>query len=144
MDISSTLQQPESDIRFDAVQTLTPENAHHAVSISPSGNYIVDSYSTPTTPPIHVLRNSTGQKIRTIEEADITKLEKNGWIPPEPITVKARDGVTDLYGLMFKPSNFDPEKKYPIINYVYPGPQSGSVRGRGFSPSRGDKNLLLN
>jgi len=142
MDVSGTLQQPESDIRFEAVQTLTPENANHAVSISPSGNYIVDSYSTPTTPPIHVLRNSTGQKIRTIEESDITKLEEIGWIPPEPITVKARDGVTDLYGLMFKPSNFDPTKKYPIINYVYPGPQSGSVRGRGFSPSRGDKQSL--
>jgi len=64
------------------------------------------------------------------------------WVPPIPFTVKARDGKTDLYGYMFKPTNFDPAKKYPIVNYIYPGPQSGSVRGRSFSTSRSDKQAL--
>jgi dipeptidyl-peptidase-4 len=59
-------------------------------------------------------------------------------VPPVPIIVKARDGKTDLYGMMFKPSNFDPSKKYPVIDYIYPGPQTGSVGGRSFSPARGD------
>jgi len=61
-----------------------------------------------------------------------------GWKPPVPFNVKARDGVTDLYGLMFKPVNLDPSKKYPIINHIYPGPQTGSVGSRAFNPARGD------
>ena len=61
---------------------------------------------------------------------------------PTPFTVKARDGVTDLYGLMFKPTNFDPAKKYPIVNHIYPGPQTGSVGSRSFSAARGDCQAL--
>jgi dipeptidyl aminopeptidase/acylaminoacyl peptidase len=63
-------------------------------------------------------------------------------VPPTPITVKARDGKTTLYGMMFKPTNFDPSKKYPIVDYIYPGPQTGSVRGRSFLASRGDNQAL--
>jgi dipeptidyl aminopeptidase/acylaminoacyl peptidase len=65
-----------------------------------------------------------------------------GWQPPLPITVKARDGVTDLYGLMYKPTTLDPAKKYPIVNHIYPGPQTGSVGSRAFSPARGDAQAL--
>ncbi|RYE74347.1 MAG: S9 family peptidase, partial [Oxalobacteraceae bacterium] len=70
------------------------------------------------------------------------RLKAAGWVPPEPITVKARDGKTTLYGLMFKPGNFDPARKYPVIDYVYPGPQTGSVRGRSFLAGHGDNQSL--
>ncbi len=83
-----------------------------------------------------------GSSILVLEKTDISKLLETGWVPPIPIIVKARDGVTDLYGLMHKPSNFDPKNKYPIINYIYPGPQTGSVRGRSFSASRGDNQSI--
>jgi len=69
-------------------------------------------------------------------------LMATGWKPPTPITVKSRDGRWDLYGLMFTPSNIDPNKKYPVVNYIYPGPQGGGVGGRSFSASRGDNNAL--
>jgi dipeptidyl aminopeptidase/acylaminoacyl peptidase len=83
-----------------------------------------------------------GSMEREIARADITRLQAAGWVAPEPFTVKARDGKTDLYGLMFKPSSFDPAKKYPVVNYIYPGPQVGSVRGRSFLPSHGDNQAL--
>lgn len=121
---------------------LTPENANHDVSLSPSGRYFVDSYSTPDVPPVSVLRDNDGKLITTLEKADISKLLAAGWKPPIPFNVKARDGVTDLYGLMFKPTNFDPSKKYPIINHIYPGPQTGSVGSRNWSASRSDTQAL--
>ncbi len=77
-----------------------------------------------------------------LEKADISKLTAMGWRPPQPITVKARDGVTDLYGLLYKPTTLDESKKYPIVNHIYPGPQTGSVGGRQFSPARGDAQAL--
>ncbi|TAM37639.1 MAG: S9 family peptidase [Rhodanobacter sp.] len=122
---------------------LTPEDADHTISMAPDGKTFVDSYSTPVTPPVTVLRSSAdGHVIATVAKADITRLKAAGWVPPVPFTVKARDGKTTLYGLMFKPTNFDPAKKYPIIDYVYPGPQTGSVRGRSFLPARGDNQSM--
>jgi len=124
------------------VKLLSPEEAYHQVTVSPSGSYFIDSYSTPTTPPVTVLRNTSGDVVVALEEADIRELIDMGWRPPEPFTVKARDGQTDLYGLMYKPTPFDPSKKYPVVNYIYPGPQTGSVGSRRFAPSRGDKQAL--
>jgi dipeptidyl-peptidase-4 len=125
------------------LKLLTPNNSNHTISFSPSGSYFVDSYSTPVEPPVTEVRDRNGSVLLALEKADISRLIKEvNWIPPVPFTVKARDGVTDLYGLMFKPTHFDPAKKYPIINYIYPGPQSGSVRGRNFSASRSDKQAL--
>jgi dipeptidyl-peptidase 4 len=121
---------------------LTPENANHEVSLSPSGKFFTDSYSKPDAPPVAVVRNDVGKLIGTLEKADISKLLASGWKPPVPITVKARDGRTDLYGLMFQPSNLDPGKKYPIVNHIYPGPQTGSVGTRSFTPARGDCQAL--
>ncbi len=121
---------------------LTPEDANHDVTLSPSGNYFVDSYSKPDAPPVAVLRDSDGKLIASLEKADISKLLATGWKPPMPITVKARDGQTDLYGLLFVPSKLDLAKKYPIVNHIYPGPQGGSVGSRSFSPSRGDCQAL--
>jgi dipeptidyl-peptidase-4 len=121
---------------------LTPENADHEIALAPSGQYFIDAYSTPEVAPVTVVRDLNGKTIVTLETADITKLRATGWKPPMPITVKARDGKTDLYGLMYVPTNLDRAKKYPIVNHIYPGPQTGSVGGRSFSPARGDAQAL--
>lgn len=122
---------------------LTPEAADHTVTLSPDGTYFVDAYSTPVEPPVTVLRRAgDGANVATVATADITRLKAGGWVPPVPFTVKARDGKTELYGMMFKPTNFDPAKKYPVVDYVYPGPQTGSVRGRSFVASQGDNQAL--
>ncbi len=121
---------------------LTPENADHTTDLSPSGKYFVDTYSTPETPPVSVVRDATGKVVVPLEKGDISQLLATGWKPPTPITVKARDGKTDLYGLMFKPTNFDASRRYPIINNIYPGPQTGSVGGRTFSAARGDAQAI--
>ena len=131
------------DIDSGKVTLLTPEDADHTIEMSPDGEYFVDSHSTPTTPPVTVLRASDdGHVIATVARADISRLQAAGWVPPIPITVKARDGKTTLYGMMFKPTNFDPHKKYPVIDYIYPGPQTGSVRGRSFLAARIDHQAM--
>jgi dipeptidyl aminopeptidase/acylaminoacyl peptidase len=117
-------------VGFDgsALTLLTPEDANHQVTFSPSGKYFVDTYSRIEEPPVTVLRSaSDGRVIRKLEEADISRLEEIGWEPGRVFTVKARDGVTDLYGVIWFPSNLDPSKKYPVVEYIYPGPQVGSV-----------------
>ncbi|HJZ71274.1 MAG TPA: DPP IV N-terminal domain-containing protein [Vicinamibacterales bacterium] len=124
------------------VQLLTPEDGDHDVSLSPSGRYLLDSFSKPDVPPVTRLRDADGVLIATIETADISKLTAAGWKPPMPITVKARDGQTDLYGLLYRPTTFDPSKQYPIVNHIYPGPQAGSVGSRTFSAARGDAQAL--
>jgi dipeptidyl-peptidase-4 len=121
---------------------LTPEDANHEVTLSDSGRYFVDSYSTPDTPPVAVLKDPTGKLVLQLEKADASKLLATGWKPPVSFTVKGRDGATDLYGMMFRPTNFDPSMKYPIINSIYPGPQSGSVGTRSFAAAHGDKEAL--
>ncbi len=121
---------------------LTPADADHDVSMSPSGRFFVDVYSKPDVPAVAELRNSDGELVLALEKADISRLLATGWKPPTPISVKARDGSTDLYGLMYKPTNLDESKKYPIVNHIYPGPQTGSVGGRQFSPARGDAQAL--
>jgi len=122
---------------------LTPEDGDHNVLWSPSKKYFVDSWSRPDLPATAVLRDGiSGKLIVTLETGDISRLLATGWKPPTRITVKARDGRTDLYGLMFTPSNLDSTKKYPIINYIYPGPQTGSVGSRSFSAARGDHQAL--
>lgn len=131
-------------VGFDGknVTRLTPENANHEISLSPDGKYFIDTYSTPDTPQISVLRDVKGKAVANLEKTDISRLMATGWKPPTRITVKARDGVTDLYGLMFTPTNLDPNKKYPVIDYIYPGPQGGSVGSRSFSSGRGDNQAL--
>jgi dipeptidyl aminopeptidase/acylaminoacyl peptidase len=121
---------------------LTPENAHHSANFLPSGEAFLDTYSTPTTPPVTVLRDTHGKVLMPLETADISSLEDVGWQPPTPFRVKARDGVTDLYGLLYRPTSFDSTRSYPVLNYLYPGPQSGSVGSRSFVASRGDKQAV--
>jgi dipeptidyl-peptidase 4 len=112
---------------------VTPEEANHVITFSPSGKYIVDTYSRVETPPVTVLRSAaTGNVIRKLEEADVSRLKAVGWKPGEVFSVKARDGVTDIYGVLYLPPNIDSTKKYPIITHIYPGPQVGSVGAWGF------------
>jgi dipeptidyl aminopeptidase/acylaminoacyl peptidase len=104
---------------------------------------VIDTYSKPDVPPVVALRDaSTGAAIMSLEKADISRLVATGWKPPIPIKMKARDGTTDIYGLMFVPTNLDPSKKYPVVNNVYPGPQTGSTGSRTFTAARGDRQAL--
>jgi dipeptidyl-peptidase-4 len=131
-------------VKFDGkdLKLLTPENADHAITPSPDGRYFVDVYSTVIQPETAVVRDDTGKVVVDVAKQDITKLVAAGWVPPIPITVKGRDAKTDLYGFMFKPTNFDASKKYPIVNHVYPGPQTGSCGGRQFAAAHGDEQSL--
>lgn len=120
------------------LQLLTPEDADHELSsmemgsgliseikihFSPSGKYFVDTYSKVDLPPVSVIRSADGKLVQKLEEADIEKLLDTGWKFPKPFKVKARDGKTDIYGLLIYPTDFDPAKKYPLIDGIYPGPQ---------------------
>ena len=122
--------------------SVTPDTGDHSIQLSPSGRYVIDTYSRPDVPAVTTLRDRDGKLVMPLEKADISKLLATGWKPPIPITVKAPDGKTDLYGLMFRPTSFDPAKKYPIINNPYPGPQSGSTGSRSFSAARSDRQAL--
>ncbi len=123
--------------------SLTPSVGDHTAQFSPDGRYLIDTYSTPTTPPAVVLRDATaGTELMPLEKADISKLVATGWKPPIPITMTAHDGKTPIYGLMFVPTHLDPRAKYPIVNNVYPGPQTGSTGARTFAAARGDRQAL--
>jgi dipeptidyl-peptidase-4 len=122
---------------------LTPEDGDHNVLWGPDYKYFIDSWSRPDLAPTTVLRDgTTGKLILPLQKADVSKLLEMGWKPPTRIIVKARDGVTDLYGLMFTPNVIDSTRKYPIINYIYPGPQTGSVGSRSFAAAHGDNQAL--
>lgn len=131
-------------VKFDGsgLKLLTPEDGNHQVSFSPDEKYIVDTYSKPDVPPVTVLRDMSGKLVVELEKTDVSRLTATGWKPPMPITVKDRNGKWDLYGLMFTPTNLDKTKKYPVVNYIYPGPQGGGVGGRSFSASRSDHQAL--
>jgi dipeptidyl aminopeptidase/acylaminoacyl peptidase len=122
--------------------SLTPDDGDHTVDLSPSGRYLVDTYSKPDVPPVVTLRDATGKVLMPLEKADISRLLATGWKPPMPFSVKSSTGKFDLYGQLFRPTNFDSTRKYPIINNPYPGPQSGSVGSRSFTPARGDRHAL--
>jgi len=123
--------------------SLTPDNGTHTAQISPDGKYVIDTFSQPDVAPETTLRDgTTGALIMPLEKADISKLLATGWKPPMQIKMTAADGKSEIYGMLFRPTNFDPNKKYPIINNAYPGPQSGSVGSRAFSAARGDKQAL--
>ncbi len=117
-------------VGFDgsSLTLLTPETEYHDVDVSPSGKALIDRMSRIETPTETVLRDlTTGKIIRTIAKADVSQLAAVGWKPAKVFTAKARDGVTDIYGVIYFPANLDSTKKYPIISNIYPGPQVGSV-----------------
>ena len=121
---------------------LTPEAGNHQIAFSPSFNYFVDSYSQPDVAPATVVRTISGKLISTLEKTDLSRLVASGWKAPAAVSVKANDGKTDLYGLVYTPINMDPNKKYPVIDYIYPGPQGGSVGSWSFSAARRDNQAL--
>ncbi|MEP7347286.1 MAG: prolyl oligopeptidase family serine peptidase, partial [Gemmatimonadaceae bacterium] len=108
---------------------LTPEPGNHTIRRVPGSAtaFFLDTYSQTDTPPITVLRSADGTVVMELARGDATALRATGWTPAEVFTVKARDGATDLWGIMHKPSTFDPTRRYPIIARVYPGPQQGSA-----------------
>ncbi len=123
-------------INFDGsdLVELTPEKMDHQATFSTDLNYFTDTYSTVQTPPVTVLRRtSDGSVIMELEKADISDVLAKGWIAPEPFAAKARDGKTDIWGNIYRPANFDPQKKYPIIEYIYAGPHS-SFAQKSFRP----------
>jgi dipeptidyl aminopeptidase/acylaminoacyl peptidase len=115
------------------MKLLDGGDASHAVNMSDSGKYFVDTFSRVNTAPKSVLYDSNGAAAMPLESVDMGPLMAAGFKFPEPFKVKADDGITDLYGVMYKPFDFDPAKRYPIIEYVYPGPQQESVT-KTFTP----------
>jgi dipeptidyl-peptidase-4 len=104
------------------LELLTPEDADHSISVAPGGTAFIDTYSRVDLPPVTVLRDLKGNVTLTLETGDIENLTSRNWVPPERFSVKALDGKTDLYGLIFKPTDFNASRKYPVVETVYPGP----------------------
>jgi dipeptidyl aminopeptidase/acylaminoacyl peptidase len=130
-------------VNFDGtgLVALTAGNGTHTVQFSPYRKYLIDTYSRVDAAPVHVLRRcDDGQKICTLEEADISELIASGWKPPEVYVAKGRDGTTDIWGIISRPRDFDPSKKYPVIEHIYAGPH-GSFVPKTFSPVRRFSNL---
>ncbi len=103
---------------------LTPEDAEHQITFCPSGSFFLDRYSRVDLAPATVLRDTEGTLVLELEQADLTAVFATGWKFPERFCVKARDGMTDIYGTMIRPSNFDPNQQYPVIEANYSGPQT--------------------
>lgn len=108
-------------------KVLTPEEGNHKIRFSPDGKYFVDNWSRPDRVPGNVVRDARGKLIFQLEHADLERVQEKGWRMPECFTVKAADSVTNLYGVMWKPVDFDSTWHYPVIAYVYPGPYTEYV-----------------
>jgi dipeptidyl aminopeptidase/acylaminoacyl peptidase len=123
-------------INFDGsgLMPLTEADADHIVSLSPDTKYYVDTFSRVDQPPVSELRRVEDRKVlMEVERADIQELLKTGWRAPEVFTAKGRDGKTDIWGIILRPMTFDKSKKYPVIEYIYAGPQDSFVP-KSFSP----------
>lgn len=117
-------------IRMDGTgfMDLTPENGSHQVSFSKDRSFFVDIYSRPDLPPVSQLkRTSDGAVVTLLEQADVNDLLAEGWVMPEVFCAKGRDGVTDIWGNIYRPSGFDPSKKYPVVEFIYAGPHDSHV-----------------
>ena len=130
--------QPDEDpyliryyrIGFDGtgLTCLTPDEGMHQAWFSDDMRYLVDVYSMVDKAPVAVLRSATdGRVVMPLEQADISRLVAEGWKAPEVFTAKGRDGKTDMWGIIIRPTNFDPNKKYPVLEYIYQGPGSQYV-----------------
>jgi dienelactone hydrolase len=126
-------------IGFDGkgLTCLTPDEGMHQAWLSDDKKFLVDVYSLVNKAPVAILRNARdGKTIMPLEKADITELLKTGWIAPEPFVAKGRDGKTDIWGIIVRPTNFDPKKKYPVLEYIYAGPGSQYTPKSFFSNNR--------
>lgn len=117
------------DLESGKIQSLTPENANHNVTFSSDYQYMVDSYSRVDLCPAVVVRSVADGKIiaRPEHQPDLSEAVKAGWRMPEVFSAKGRDGKTDIWGVIIRPTNFDPKKKYPIVEYIYAGPHDSHV-----------------
>ena len=109
---------------------LTEDDLDHAVTMAPGGRYFIDSASTNVLPPVITARALDGSVSVEVARTDVSALEELGWRPPEPFRATAADGVTDVYGVLYLPHDFDPTRRYPVVDHPYPGPQHGR-----YSPS---------
>jgi dipeptidyl-peptidase 4 len=117
-------------INFDGtgLTRLTQGDGTHRVQYSPDGNYLVDTYARADMPPVSELRSADdGKLVCPLEQADVSRLARTGWRPPERFVARGRDGKTDIYGVIFRPMKLDPAKKYPVIEDIYAGPQGQFV-----------------
>jgi len=117
-------------INFDGsnLVIITEGNGAHDIQFSPDRRYFIDRWSRVDQPPVSVLRDAeNGRLICKLEQADWNQLIKTGWHAPEPFVAQGRDGKTDIYGIIIRPSNFDPKRKYPVIEQIYAGPHSAFV-----------------
>ena len=130
-------------INFDGtgLVALTEGNGNHTIQYSPDRKYIIDTYSRVDLPPANELRRvADGKLVCKLEAADISELKESGWAPPEVFVAKGRDGKTDIWGVINRPRNFDPNKKYPVLESIYSGPQ-GAYVPKSFSGSRRTNSL---
>ncbi|MDR0793696.1 MAG: S9 family peptidase [Chitinophagaceae bacterium] len=116
-------------INFDGtgMQLLDTKNFFHTISMNDNQRFFVDNYSRVNTAPQAILYNNEGKKILTLDSCDLGSLFAAGYKFPEIVKLKADDGITDLYGVLYRPFDFDSTKKYPLVEYVYPGPQTEAV-----------------
>jgi len=131
-------------IRFDGtgMTHLTPGDGNHEVVFSSGNKFFVDIWSRVDTPPVAVLRDGAdGKEVMTLEKADISALSQTGWQPAEVFSAKGRDGITDIWGIIIRPLNFDPSRKYPVIENIYAGPHSSFVP-KSFRPTYSNMNSL--
>jgi dipeptidyl-peptidase 4 len=115
------------DFSGKKVSLLSPADGNHRIDLAENEKYFIDNYSSTTTPNVAELRDMNGKLISVLEKADVTRLIAGGYKAPLPFTVKSAANNWDLYGIMYVPANLDATKKYPVINYIYPGPQGGSI-----------------
>ena len=130
------------DFSGENLTLLTPETGDHSVQFSPDGKYFIDSYSQADVPPVYEVRNTHGEVLVLVEKTDISRLKASGWKPPTPFTVRSANERWDLYGLLYTPTIIDTTEKYPVIVYIYPGPQGGSVGSWSFRAASGDRQAL--
>jgi len=106
-----------------AMERLTDDGLDHVVTAPAHGRWFVDTASTVDTPPVVTVRDRRGEVVMELERADVSRLREAGWTPPERIRALAEDGVTPVYGILYKPYGFDPARRYPVVDHIYPGPQ---------------------
>jgi dipeptidyl aminopeptidase/acylaminoacyl peptidase len=125
-------------VNFDGtgLVALTEGDGNHSIAYSPDRKYLVDTYSRVDLPPVNELRRaSDGKLVCRLEEADVSELKTNGWEPPEVFVAKGRDGKTDIWGIIYRPRRLDPNRRYPVLEDIYAGPQ-GSFVPKTFSAFR--------
>ncbi len=115
------------DFDGSGLVALTKENGTHSIAWSPSGEYFLDTYSRADLPPITNLCRADGSSIMTLAEGDVSELLATGWQYPEAFHADGRDGVTDIWGLIYRPTNFDESLSYPVIESIYAGPHDSHV-----------------